>query len=134
MTAAVELANTTTRGNSLGSLVRREAAPRGVGSPSRAVLRTQASAVSKPASNWGGVERGGEIRVGQTSEEGRGGEEIRTYAGVLGGRGVVKIVRKPGEAGSKVTADSPVLPVREARAVEALVLKRVIPGSGRLLP
>ena len=67
-----------------------------------------------------------------TSEEGRGGEEIRTYAGVSGGRGVV--VREPGEAGSKGTADSPVFPVREARAVEALVLERVIPGSRRILP
>ena len=35
--------------------------------------------------------------MGQTSEEGRGGEEIRTDAGVLGGRGMVEIVRKPGE-------------------------------------
>ena len=72
--------------------------------------------------------------MGQTLEEGRDGEEIRTYAGVHGGREVVEMVRKPGEAGSKGTADSPVFPVREARAVEALVLGRVIPGSGRFLP
>ena len=68
-----------------------------------------------------------------TSEEGRGGEEIRTFAGVHGEHGVVKMVREPGEVGSEGTADSPVFPVREARAVEALVLGRVIPGSGWLL-
>ena len=68
-----------------------------------------------------------------TSEEGRGGEEIRTYAGVHGERGVVEMVRETGEAGSKGTADSPVFRVCEARAVESLVLGLVIPGSGRLL-
>ena len=72
--------------------------------------------------------------MGQTSEEGRGGEKIRTYVGVHGGRGVVEMVREPEEAGSKGIADSPVFPVRETRAVEALVLGRVIPGSWRLLP
>ena len=72
--------------------------------------------------------------MGQTSEEGRGGKAARAYAGVHGGRGVVEMVREPGEAGSVGTADSPVLPVREARAVETLVLGRVIPGSERLLP
>lgn len=41
--------------NSLGSfVVGRETAQRGERSPARAVLRTQASSVSKPASNWGG--------------------------------------------------------------------------------
>ena len=44
------------------------------------------------------------------------------------------MVHKLGEPGSKGTTDSPVFPVREARAVEALGLRRVIPGSGRLLP
>ena len=73
-------------------------------------------------------------RVGQTSEESRGGKAARAHAGVHGGRGVVEMVREPREAGSKGTADSPVLPVRETRAVETLVLGRVVPGSGRLLP
>ena len=72
--------------------------------------------------------------MGQTTEEGRGGKEIRTYAGVHGGRGVVVMVCEPGEARSKGTADSPIFLVREARTVEALVLGHVIPGSGRLLP
>ena len=72
--------------------------------------------------------------MGQASEEGRGGEAARAYAGVHGGRGVVEVVREPGEAGSEGTADSPVFPVRKARAVETLVLGRVILGSGRLLP
>ena len=72
--------------------------------------------------------------MGPMSVEGRGGEEIRTYAGVLGGSGVVEMVRKPGEVGSKGTADSPVFPVHEASAIETLVLGRVKPGSGRLLP
>ena len=72
--------------------------------------------------------------MGQTSEEGRGGEAVRTYAGVHGGRRVVEMVREPGEARSKGTADNPVFPVREARAVETLVLGRVIPGRRRLLP
>ena len=134
VTAAGEMTTGTEGGNSPGSLIlSREAAPRGVRSPARAILRTRASAVSKPASNWGGIERG-RGRVGQTSEKGRGGEATRAYTGVHGGRGVVEMVREPGEAGSKGTADSPVFLVREARAVETLVLGRVIPGSGRLLP
>ena len=36
--------------------------------------------------------------MGQTSEEGRGGEEIRTDTGVRGGCGVVEMVREPGES------------------------------------
>ena len=57
--AAGEVATRTAGGNSPGSLVvSREAAQRGVRSPAREVLRAQASAVSNPASNWGGVERG----------------------------------------------------------------------------
>ena len=72
--------------------------------------------------------------MGQTSEEGRGGEEIRTYAGVHGGRGEVEMVRKPGETGGRGTADTPVLPVREVRALETLALGRVIPGRRRLFP
>ena len=102
-TAVGEMATGTEGGNSPGSLIlSREAAPRGVRSPARAILRTQASVVSKPASNWGGIEKG-RGRVRQTSEEGRGGEEIRTYAGVRGGREVVEMIREPGEAGSKGT-------------------------------
>ena len=72
--------------------------------------------------------------MGLTSEKGRDGEVTRAYAGVHGGRGVVEMVREPEDAGSKGTADSPVFPVREARAVEILVLGRVIPGRWRILP
>ena len=133
VTAVGGMATGTEGGNGPGSFIlSREAAPRGVRSPARAILRTQASAVSKPASNWGGIKRR-RGRVGQTSEEGRGGKAARAYVRVHGGRGVVEMVCEPGEAGSKRTADSPVFPVREARAVETLVLGRVIPGSGRLL-
>ena len=51
--------------------------------------------------------------MGQTPEEGRGGEEIRMWSG--------EMVREPGESKVRGTADSPVRPVREARAVETLV-------------
>ena len=64
--------------------------------------------------------------MGQTSEEGRGGEEIRLWSG--------EMARKPGESKVRGTADSPVRPVREARAVETLVLRRVIPGRWWILP
>ena len=75
-TAAGEVATGTEGGNSPGSLVlRREAAPRGVRSPAREILRSRASVVSKPASNWGGVQRG-RGRVEQTSEEGKGGRRF----------------------------------------------------------
>ena len=46
----------------------------------------------------------------------------------------MEVVCKPGEAGSRGTAGIPVLPVREAKAVETLVLGRVIPGRWRVLP
>ena len=71
--------------------------------------------------------------MGQTSEEGRGGEETRINAGVHGGRGVVEMVREPGEMEDRGTPDSPVLPVREPRAVETVCLGRVILASGRVL-
>ena len=51
--------------------------------------------------------------MGKTSEEGRGREEIRMWGG--------EMVREPGESEVRGTADSPVRPVREARAVETLV-------------
>ena len=44
------------------------------------------------------------------------------------------MVREPEESEVRGTADSPVRPVREARAVETLVLGRVIPGRWRILP
>ena len=43
------------------------------------------------------------------------------------------MVCQPGEMDDKETVDSPVFPVLEARAVETLVLRRVIPGGGRVL-
>ena len=43
------------------------------------------------------------------------------------------IVREPGEMEDRGAADSPVLPVREARAVGTVVLGRVTPGGGRVL-
>ena len=70
--------------------------------------------------------------MGQTWKESRGRKETRTNAGVHGGRGVVEMVREPGRMEVRGTADSPVLPVREARAVETVVLGRVIPGGGRV--
>ena len=51
--------------------------------------------------------------MGQTSEEGRGGEEIKMWSG--------EMVREPEESKVKGTVDSPVRPVREARAVGTLV-------------
>ena len=81
----------------------------------------------------GGVERR-RGRVGQTSEESIGREETKTNAGVHGGLGVVEIIREPGEVDGRVTVDSPVLPVREAGAVETVVFERFIPRGRRVLP
>ena len=47
---------------------------------------------------------------------------------------MVEIVREPGESEVRRTADSSVVPVREARAVETLVLGRVMPGRWWILP
>lgn len=66
-------------------------APRGIRRLAGVVLRIQISAVSKPASNWGGVERG-KGRVGQTSDETWAEEDTGTNVGVNVGRGVVKMV------------------------------------------
>lgn len=52
------------------------------------VLHTQVSVVSKPESNWGGVE------MGTTSEESGGGKEAETNAAVHGGQ--LEMVREPG--------------------------------------
>ena len=77
------IAARTARGDSPGSsIVDREAAPRGVRSPAGMVLRPQASAVSKPASNWEGAERGRGC-AGQTSKECGGGENSATHTRVM---------------------------------------------------
>lgn len=56
----------TMRNSSPGSLVvSREAAPRGVRNAARAVLRTQASAVRKPASRNGEGARGADVGIKQ---------------------------------------------------------------------
>ena len=71
--------------------------------------------------------------MGQTSENSRNAEATKTNAGVHGGRGVMEMVCEPGEMEDRGTADSPVLPVREARAVETVILGRFIPGGGPVL-
>ena len=109
-----------------GFEVSREAAPRGVHKPAKSVLPTQASAVSKPAYNSGGVDRS-KGRMGQTLEE-----SILFDDGVLDGRGVIEMVREPGEMEDSVTIYNPALPVRKARAVETVVLECVISGGGRV--
>ena len=47
--------------------------------------------------------------------------------------GVLEIVREPGGSEVRGTADGPIRPVREARAVETMVPGRVIPGRWRIL-
>ena len=66
-------------------------------------------------------------------EGSRDGEKTRANAGVQGEHGVVEMVREPGEVEDKGTAESPDSLVHEARAVETVVLGRVIPDGGRVL-
>ena len=60
--------------------------------------------------------------MGQASNGSKGREETKTNAAVHGGRGMVEMVREPGEMEDRGTVDSPVLPVRKGRAVETVVL------------
>lgn len=84
------MATRKTEGNSLGSpIVSQEAIARGLRSSARVVLRTQASAVSKPASNWGRAKTG-RGRVGHTLEESGGREETETIADVGWGEGGIQ--------------------------------------------
>ena len=50
----------------------------------------------------------------QTSEKSGGGKEIIGNTEVHGGRGVLEMVREPVSMDNKGTANSPVLPLREA--------------------
>ena len=45
----------------------------------------------------------------------------------------MEMVREPGEMEDRGTVDSPILLVREVRAVETVVLDRIIPGVGRVV-
>ena len=45
----------------------------------------------------------------------------------------MEMVREPGEMEDRGMTDSPVLSVREARAVKTVALGRVIPDDGRIL-
>lgn len=65
--------------------------------------------------------------MGKMSEESRGGEETKKRAGMYGRRGQVGLLE------DRRTADSHVLPVREARAVEREVIRRIVPGGWRIL-
>lgn len=71
--------------------------------------------------------------MGQNSKESGGGEEGRIIARVYGGRGLVKIDCGPGQMGDRGTADSPVLPVREAGTVETMIFERIVLGCWRLV-
>ena len=75
-------------------IVGREAAPRGVRSPAGTVLRPQASAVSKPASNWGGAERGRGMRGADFERMRRRRGQCHSH-GSYGRRGLVEMVCAP---------------------------------------
>lgn len=89
-TAASDVAARTAGGDGPGRPVAgREAVPRSVHGMDREILCSQASYVSKPASNLVEEEKGWR-RVGRTLEGGRGGEEVGTNAAVHGRRRLVK--------------------------------------------
>lgn len=66
-------------------------------------------------------------------EESGGKEKTETNAGVHGTLGLLEIVRESREMEDRGKVDSPVRLAREARAVESVVLGRVILGGGRIL-
>ena len=63
------------------------------------------------------------------SEESEGKQKTETNTGGQGARGLVEMVRESGEREDWGTVDSPVRRVCEARAVESVVLGRVILGG-----